>query len=116
MLLLRNLTQLTRLSLQLISMDDGTATALLARLTNLRSLKMVQQRGQQVLMSDSVVPALEHLKSLRKLSLYLPGVNESSLMLLEGLTQLSKLKVLSLSPESRMHLGRVLRCQVCNVV
>jgi hypothetical protein len=113
MLQLKKLTQLTALVMYGCSMDDAVAVAVLGRLTNLQSLKLdlsftVPQKEQ---MSDAVVPVLEQLKSLRELSLGLPGVGERSLVLLEGLTQLTRLGV-RLTPESQRHLGRVLGCSV----
>ena len=116
MLHLRALTQLTELKLYFTDMDDATAAAVLLQLTNLRSLKLRQWPARaiepQVLMSDAVLPAIAQLKGLRDLTLGLRGVNENSLPLLEGLTQLTRLGV-GLCQQSLEHLGRVLRCKVC---
>ena len=114
MLHLRALTQLTELKLYFASMDDGTAAAVLTQLTNLRSLSLNQEveNAEHGQMSDAVLPALAQLKGLRDLKLELPGVNESSLPLLEGLTQLTQLEV-GLCQQSLEHLARVLRCKVC---
>jgi Leucine-rich repeat (LRR) protein len=108
---LRKMTQLRTLGLYRCSMDDAAAVAVFSRLTNLQSLKVIQGNKKVVNMSDAVIPALEQLKGLRQLSLSVPGVGENSVVLLEGLTQLTGLGVM-LSQERRQQLGRVLGCRV----
>ena len=109
MLQLRKLTQLTALELRWCSIDDGTAAAVLGRLTNLRTLLLRQATGK--VMSDAVLPAIEQLKSLRSLSLGLPGFTDGTLELLEGLTQLTRLGLPGIVPD-RCGLARRLRCRV----
>ena len=112
MLQLRKLTQLTALELRWCSIDDGTAAAVLARLTNLRTLRLRQlQCPHGQVMSDAVLPVIEQLKSLRSLSLALPGVTQDSLELIEGLTQLTRLGVV-LDPQDQCGLAHRLRCRV----
>jgi hypothetical protein len=113
MLHLRELTQLTSLKLMYCSIDDATTAEVLGSLTGLKSLVLVQsnlvQPQQLRIVTDAIVPVIKYqLKGLRDLELHLPGVNEGSVGLLEGLTQLTKLKVGGLSEHSVERLRQVL--------
>jgi Leucine-rich repeat (LRR) protein len=111
MLQLKKLIQLTALSLKWCSLGDAAAVAVLGRLTKLQTLRLIQGHKRQGQLSDAVVPVLEQLQGLRKLSLQSPEVGENSMELLEGLTQLTSLRV-ELSHKRRQHLKRVLGCKV----
>jgi hypothetical protein len=68
------------------------------------------------IVTAAVVPLIaQQLKGLRELTLRVPGVNDSSLDLLEGLTQLTYLKTVLSNDENCKRLRRVLRCKVIGV-
>jgi hypothetical protein len=97
MLHLRKLTRLTTLNLSQCSIDDAAAVELLVSLTGLKSLALLQlaRRPQEPkIATDAIVPVIKYqLKGLRYLFLEVPGVTEASVDLLEGLTQLTMLRV-----------------------
>jgi hypothetical protein len=119
MMHLTKLTKLTGLQFRDCTMDDATAVAVVGQFTSLRSLTLVQSESWMWdcsagawMETAAVVPVIaQQLKGLRELSLQVPGVNDSSVDLLEGLRQLTYLGAL-LSNEICRHLSRVLRCKV----
>ena len=113
MLHLRKLTQLTALALTVSSLDDATAAEVLGTLVGLKSLRLEQaQAAQERQLTDAIIPLMKYqLKGLRKLTLCLPGVSDDSVGLLEGLTQLTELRM-TLKKESRQHLRRVLGARI----